>query len=65
MIDYLKSLFSKSRCTHKYRCVHGDEINYLRGARSVCLKCGKPGEFLPFYCFYSKEIHDSYMKVLD
>lgn len=42
VIDFIKSLF----CKHEYefvRNIHGDEINYMGGKRSIwkCKKCGK------------------------
>jgi hypothetical protein len=35
--------WSRPRCEHRaLRCVHGDEINALDGARVACAECGRP-----------------------
>lgn len=41
------------------RCVHGDEINFLGGARAVCLTCNKVmiDAPLPDICYYTNEPH--------
>lgn len=39
------------KCEHtSIRCVHGDEINHLGGARAVCRDCGKQFAELPESC---------------
>lgn len=62
MIEYLKWLFDMHRkpaaCYHsRVRCIHGDEINWFRGKRSVCLDCHMVLDPLPAYCFVTGEPH--------
>lgn len=57
-IDYLKWLFNMHHCDHdRIRCIHGDEINMVRGARAACIDCFDLFEDLPEYCYYTKEKH--------
>ena len=60
LIDYLKWLFDlhRPKCEHtRQRCIHGDEINWVRAARSACLDCFALFEELPEHCYYTKQRH--------
>lgn len=51
---------SRRRCPHlRVRCVHADEINFLRGRRRVCLDCSRALDGpLPEPCSVTGERHD-------
>jgi hypothetical protein len=53
-----------ARCDgrHDFRCVHGDEVNALNGARAVCNRCGERREWLPMICTETNTMHHSYME---
>jgi hypothetical protein len=60
MIQYLKRLFNREPCTHRFRCIHGDEIIAHRWARAICMDCGKTEKQLPLFCYYTKDLHSGY-----
>lgn len=61
MIAFLKWYFGITKCDHKrVRCIHGDEIRAKGWHRAACLDCFALFEELPPYCYYTKELHDSF-----
>lgn len=50
--------FRRPPCEHELIiCVHGDEINFRNGNRSVCIICEKPFKKLPEICAYTGQPH--------